>query len=312
MASGNNDTTPLPFKITLPSLPSQQKSNINKKKSAKKKHKNNVQGACGNDNPAESENIVSSEERVVLQSFRCSVCQENFQNKGHLSHHEKVCKKPNSKSFFIGNDIDHRRRSADEEKIVPQDSQDENNHVQGEAVNDNCGICNLGVRGNAHALLCEQCRRWFHQRCMKMNPTEYQHWTNSESKWSCKKCLGIEVEAPNLKWGNMKGFQEIHEKVMQTYSEIIKWRKNMFEVPKGNIGKDVISEVTKIIQLFASKSKWEALALNLLNVFLPLMLQKPSRKSKTKDHIRYLEKRLGLWKEGRLDDLVSEGKEIQR
>lgn len=90
---------------------------------------------------------------------------------------------------------------------------------------------------------------------MKMNPTEYQHWTNSESKWSCKECLGIEVDAPNLKWGNMKGFQEIHEKVMQTYSKIIKWRKNSFEVPKGNIGKDLIDEVTKIIQLFTSKSK---------------------------------------------------------
>ena len=74
MSSGNNDTTPLPFKITLPSLPSQQKSNINKKKSAKKKHKNNVQGACGNENPAESEKNVISEEpavdrQVLLQSF---------------------------------------------------------------------------------------------------------------------------------------------------------------------------------------------------------------------------------------------------
>ena len=43
-----------------------------------------------------------------------------------------------------------------------------------------------------------------------------------------------------------------------------------------------------------------------------LLLQKPSATSKTKDHIDNLSKRLALWKEGKLDELISEGKVIQK
>ncbi len=42
------------------------------------------------------------------------------------------------------------------------------------------------------------------------------------------------------------------------------------------------------------------------------MLQKPSPKSKNKDHVRYLRKRLDLWKEGKIGELLSECKEIQK
>ena len=42
-----------------------------------------------------------------------------------------------------------------------------------------------------------------------------------------------------------------------------------------------------------------------------LLLQKPSKKSKTKDHKVYLEKRLQWWVNGDLDLLIREGEAIQ-
>ena len=45
---------------------------------------------------------------------------------------------------------------------------------------------------------------------------------------------------------------------------------------------------------------------------LPLMLQKPSANSKKKDHTRYLQKRLTLWKEGRIMEIISECEEVQK
>ena len=42
-----------------------------------------------------------------------------------------------------------------------------------------------------------------------------------------------------------------------------------------------------------------------------LLLQKPHRRSKTKDHARCLENRMKLWKEENLKDLVLEGRAIQ-
>ena len=42
------------------------------------------------------------------------------------------------------------------------------------------------------------------------------------------------------------------------------------------------------------------------------MLQKPSAKSKSRDHVHHLQRRLNLWKEGRFDELFRKGKGIQQ
>ena len=54
------------------------------------------------------------------------------------------------------------------------------------------------------------------------------------------------------------------------------------------------------------------IALKYSVVFLPLMLQKPSRSSKAKDHCKYSLKRLLLWEKGNLRALLSECVEIQK
>ena len=74
----------------------------------------------------------------------------------------------------------------------------------------------------------------------------------------------------------------------------------------------MIAEATRLVTLFNSKSAMEPIAIPLLVIFLPLMLQKPSRKSKKADHIRYLKKTLAMWKEGKLKELLSECGEIQK
>ena len=45
--------------------------------------------------------------------------------------------------------------------------------------------------------------------------------------------------------------------------------------------------------------------------FMPLLLQKPARKSKAEDHITCLERRLSTWVEGDLNELLMEGRTIQ-
>ena len=48
------------------------------------------------------------------------------------------------------------------------------------------------------------------------------------------------------------------------------------------------------------------------NAFLQLMLQKPSAKSKARDHTKYLDKRLKMWNQGEFDALLAENREIQK
>ena len=147
---------------------------------------------------------------------------------------------------------------------------------------------------------------------MKMNPDEYKHWKGKESEWCCKSCLGGAVEIPNLKWGENKGYREIQELIKRTYAEIITWQKNIFDIPRGKVGCDFITEITKLLRHFNNRTKWESLAIHLVNIFIPLMLQKPSAKSKNRDHIRYLSKRLEQWKEGKINEIISECKAIQK
>jgi len=42
-----------------------------------------------------------------------------------------------------------------------------------------------------------------------------------------------------------------------------------------------------------------------------LLLPKPHSSSRTKEHVKHLECRLGLWKDGNLDKLLDEGQTIQ-
>ena len=42
------------------------------------------------------------------------------------------------------------------------------------------------------------------------------------------------------------------------------------------------------------------------------MIQKPSSNSKAKENAKYLLARLQLWSDGKIDELLAEGKEIQR
>jgi len=50
----------------------------------------------------------------------------------------------------------------------------------------------------------------------------------------------------------------------------------------------------------------------MLQVLLPLILQKPFLKSKNREHVKYLNKRMEWWKHGKLEELISEREAIQK
>ena len=88
--------------------------------------------------------------------------------------------------------------------------------------------------------------------------------------------------------------------------------KNLFLVPRGKVGTEFINELARLIRLFTTPTKWTRLALAKVHIFIPLMLQKPSPKSKAKDHTKYLDQRLKWWKAGDLKSILAEDREIQK
>ena len=117
-----------------------------------------------------------------------------------------------------------------------------------------------------------------------------------------------------IKWGIQSDGNAIiisSSTIIDAYNEIITWRKNVFLVPYGKIGRDFIDQVTLHINDWNSGSENQHVSLKAALVLIAVSLQKPSPKSKTKDHQDALSNRLALWKEGKIDKLLREGRIIQ-
>ena len=72
-----------------------------------------------------------------------------------------------------------------------------------------------------------------------------------------------------------------------------------------------MSELSRFYVAYGSASTLEAVALKAATVFPILLLQKPSKRSKTKNH-KCLERRLASWSNGDLEELVREGRTLQQ
>ncbi|CAB4032899.1 Hypothetical predicted protein [Paramuricea clavata] len=100
--------------------------------------------------------------------------------------------------------------------------------------------------------------------------------------------------------------------IINAYDEITRWPKYTFLVPYGKVGRDFIDQLTQHINGWNNASQTQHIALKAAIVLLATVLQKPSVKSKAKDHKECLEKRLALWKEGEVESLLREGRSIQK
>ena len=89
-------------------------------------------------------------------------------------------------------------------------------------------------------------------------------------------------------------------------------KKNTFLVPYGKIGRDFIDQLSKHINDWNNDTAMQHLVLKAAIVLLAVGLQKPHQKSKAKEHQECLEKRLKLWRDGKIDCLLQEGRTIQR
>ena len=112
-------------------------------------------------------------------------------------------------------------------------------------------------------------------------------------------------------WGTHTA-ADLRQVVSAVYEEIVFWRKNVFMVPSGSAGKDYVSEMTRLINIWnANATDLHNISLKLLMIMPALLLQKPSFKSKAKQHSECLKRRFTQWQNGDFDSLVREARTIQ-
>ena len=125
--------------------------------------------------------------------------------------------------------------------------------------------------------------------------------------------IEILANTPNqneIIWSN-KTFSELEKYVNTTYDEIVKFRKNLFKLPSGKAGKMFIEELRFWLHQFNVGTKFNSIAMKIFMILPSLLLQKPSPRSKAKDHVTCLSRRLELWKAGDFTELMFEIRYIQ-
>ena len=99
--------------------------------------------------------------------------------------------------------------------------------------------------------------------------------------------------------------------INKAYDEVVHWKRNVFSIPSGEAGKKFISELARLFRAFADRSALERVAIKAAMVMPALLLQKPHLKSKAKDHVVCLSRRMAVWEEGKFEDLLAESRTIQ-
>ena len=121
----------------------------------------------------------------------------------------------------------------------------------------------------------------------------------------------IKSSTKDFIWGCLNG-DDFACAIHSAYCEVVHWRRNLFLVPSGSVGKAFVRELTRLFNAYAQASALESVAFESITVASCVLLQKPHQSSKSRDHISALERRLTAWRNGNIDELVREGRTIQK
>lgn len=180
--------------------------------------------------------------------------------------------------------------------------------------------CSCTSSGKCLRCYCVQMKR----KCVNCTPNENLNCNNSateiidDNNISSSECSEFESMMPlhkeastaPFKWGERLS-PDFEVDLENKYSKIIHWRKNIFYLPTGKASNNFIKELTRLYNAYAEQGALERIALTAATTMQILLLQKPSARSKSRDHLKCLERRLKLWNDGNLEDLYNEGKAIQ-
>ena len=118
------------------------------------------------------------------------------------------------------------------------------------------------------------------------------------------------MSSPVFKWGPRDALDFIKD-VEHAYERTTKWRKNVFKIPSGQSGKHFTQALSFLFAAYGERSPTECIALKAAAIITPLLLQQPSGKPTYRDNVNHLTRRLLLWDEGNIKELLREGSTIQ-
>ena len=109
-------------------------------------------------------------------------------------------------------------------------------------------------------------------------------------------------------WNDVRG--TVFEKDLNdAYEKIVHWKRNLFMMSCGAAGKKYIEEITRLLKLWIQDLLLKSIALKAIHIMPALLLQKPSKNLKLKDHL--VSETFKIMGRRNISNLVHEGETIQ-
>ena len=112
-----------------------------------------------------------------------------------------------------------------------------------------------------------------------------------------------------------KGLTEVETAtwVDNTYREIVGWStNNLFEPPKCAATTNVVKEMTAVVNNYNRDNPLAPFALETLFLLPKLFFQKTHSNMKSNENVKALTRRVDLWLNNKLDELMDEARAIQK
>ena len=115
---------------------------------------------------------------------------------------------------------------------------------------------------------------------------------------------------PVFSWSSVDG-KTFTTLIDDTYRVVVYWKRNLFRVPWGKLGKVFVSELSRLFRKYTNDSMLQRVALKVAMMMSSLLLQCFHLHSKQKEEILCFETRLSLWSDGDIPILLKDGQLIQ-
>ena len=135
--------------------------------------------------------------------------------------------------------------------------------------------------------------------------------TNENTLLDNQSLRNIETPEVRYKWGRYDSYK-FEGNLSLVYEKIVYWENNLLMLPSGRAGKQFIEETTKLMNEWLYGSPLKDTAFKAILIMPRLLLQKPSQKSKSREHLKALERCMDLWTSGEILDLLHEEDTIQK
>ena len=189
-----------------------------------------------------------------------------------------------------------------------QDTSTQPSHIQGNPDNgENANRCNNCTRSF-------RSKRGLNQHlrsCSKVNNSQATQEKEPPDKHLEVNNASTEEVSLLFTWGKLNN-NEFTNHVNNIYERIVYWKKNLFLLPTGKAGRKFIEELTRLLYCWVNDTTMKDVAFKAVIIMPSLLLQKPSKASKSKYHLIALERRMEDWFNGDLQKLLHEGDTIQK